>query len=473
MADVSSAALAYHEPAIVTILIQSSFFIALNLINYVLDRLVYCGLVGQIFIAVPMGLSFSLIRLVSATPLQAFVAGAALSSTSLGTTFTILTTSGLTKTKLGTVLTSAAMMDDVVGLILIQVILNLSGSGASVSAVTIVRPLAVSLGFLAVLLLGCRFIVKPLTRILLQSWQKDSRSFLIIQAHADHVAFLIHTAVLIGLTTGAIFSGTSGLFAAYLAGVLISWWDSEFLTPNPNPPSRNEQQNENQPQVSQKNEESPCDVSVVLTEPRATASIGFAIPITRMFQGETVWRGFVYTALMLIGKAVTGLWLVRFNVGIPRSGILQNLQRVLPVRCNGKPNGPRETTSAGTENQATGLSRNRNVERQSLTASKSKWSKPRSLYPATIVGMAMVARGEIGMLIACLAESNATFSESSSSGSSETNDVSQSFLIVTWAILLCTIIGPIFVGTLVRRLNRLQKRREDGGPDPLGQWGLL
>lgn len=66
-------------------------------------------------IVLPIGLSFVLIVLVNASPLQAFAAGAALCSTSLGTTFTVMQTSGLSTTRMGVVLTSAAMMDDVVG----------------------------------------------------------------------------------------------------------------------------------------------------------------------------------------------------------------------------------------------------------------------------------------------------------------------------------------------------------------------
>jgi Kef-type K+ transport system membrane component KefB len=62
-----------------------------------------------------VGFSYILMVIANATPLQAFAAGAALCSTSLGTTFTVMQTSGLNVTRMGVVLTSAAMMDDVVG----------------------------------------------------------------------------------------------------------------------------------------------------------------------------------------------------------------------------------------------------------------------------------------------------------------------------------------------------------------------
>jgi hydrogenase/urease accessory protein HupE len=50
-----SASLPYQEPDIVTILIQAGFLLALNLVNSALDKLVYCGLVGQLFIGIAWG----------------------------------------------------------------------------------------------------------------------------------------------------------------------------------------------------------------------------------------------------------------------------------------------------------------------------------------------------------------------------------------------------------------------------------
>jgi hypothetical protein len=53
--DSSSAALNYEEPGISTILVLSSLLLALNIINYGLDKLLYCGLLGQILIGVAFG----------------------------------------------------------------------------------------------------------------------------------------------------------------------------------------------------------------------------------------------------------------------------------------------------------------------------------------------------------------------------------------------------------------------------------
>jgi hypothetical protein len=48
-------ALAYEEPGIITILVLSGFLLLLNAVNFVLDKLVYCGLLGQILLGVAWG----------------------------------------------------------------------------------------------------------------------------------------------------------------------------------------------------------------------------------------------------------------------------------------------------------------------------------------------------------------------------------------------------------------------------------
>lgn len=47
--------LPYHEPGIVTILVQTSFLLLLNVVNTVLDRVLYCGLLGQVLVGIAWG----------------------------------------------------------------------------------------------------------------------------------------------------------------------------------------------------------------------------------------------------------------------------------------------------------------------------------------------------------------------------------------------------------------------------------
>lgn len=88
--------------------------------------------------------------------------------------------------------------------------------------------------------------------------------------------------------------------------------------------------------------------------------------------------------------------------------------------------------------------------------------EPRALraYSPALLGLSMAARGEIGFLIASVAESHGIFTPASSlapasSGPLEQRD-DELYLVVVWAIVLCTVVGPVAVGGLVRRMKRLE-----------------
>ncbi|CAI6097231.1 unnamed protein product [Clonostachys chloroleuca] len=568
--------LSYHEPSVVIIAILSGFLLLTNVVNYGLDKIAYCGLIGQVAIgmawgtpggklldsdienavmqlgylglillvfegglatsfqtlkanivlssgvaltgiAVPMGFSFLLQSMVGASSLQAFAAGAALCSTSLGTTFTILGTSGLSSTRLGVVLTSAAMMDDVVGLIMVQIVSNL-GNGGDFSAVTVVRPIMVSIAFALLVPIVCRLVVVPVTLKLNELRGSNPTSNLALLLKRPQTALVTHTMLLLGLVIGGTYSGTSSLLAAYIAGAAISWWDSEVEHPNPSPETNSSGDNEvnsatqstsgaeqSQPEnpisppVSEENSNA-SGMSIYETYYRPTvehvlkpfffASIGFSIPITKMFSGPVIWRGIIYTILMIVGKLLCGAWLVPF--GSPFQ-FITGLARRVPAfdKLVYKPSSPGSqcanstqttdqvaTTQSGDGDDQDGMDMNTLPDRASQrTSAETRNStpnpkQPKSVYPACIVGLGMVARGEIGFLVAALAESKGIFGRPS--GSSQPSEL---FLVVTWAISLCTVIGPICVGLLVNRVKRLETLSRQGSAEGranvLGAWGVI
>ncbi|SCW00380.1 LAFE_0C02916g1_1 [Lachancea fermentati] len=556
--------LPYEEPDIKVILILSSFLLILNIIGKALDNVIYCGLLGQIFIGVawgvpgggwlslstqesvvkfgylglillvyegglstdfyamkshffrsvflaltgiiaPIGLSFVLMKLAHADALQSFAAGASLCSTSLGTTLTVLKVSGLKQSRLGVVLTCAAMLDDVVGLVMAQIISNLGSGHSSFSAIIVVRPILVSIAFAVVVPLVCKFLVEPFA-VKRLSYLLANYRFL---PNKMQITFLTHTLVLVGFVVGSSYAGTSNLYAAYLAGASIGWYDSEvrksfestkcttmvFIekinnendssvgrerTERSSASPRNSESYNNSPingsslklpkrppfaalkhvkailghkyytegnTVSVQNNfgksitspepnvmiESPhiehvsgLDIwdnyyeTPVLTvlRPFFFASIGFSIPIKDMFRGSIIWRGVIYAILMTVGKFICGAWLIR-------STCFKSFKNEPEYACT-------------------------------------FWSirRARSFISPSIMGWAMVARGEIGFLIAALADSRDIFT-------------SEQFLIVTWAIVICTIVGPIMVGWLTSKVRKIRQSEElDSGEngDPMEIW---
>lgn len=61
---------------------------------------------------------------------------------------------------------------------------------------------------------------------------------------------------------------------------------------------------------------------------------------------------------------------------------------------------------------------------------------------AALLCLAMVARGEIGLLISQIAHSETGILRD------------DAFLVTTWAVMLCTVFGPASVGLLIKRIGR-------------------
>lgn len=208
---------------------------------------------------------------------------------------------------------------------------------------------------------------------------------------------------------------------------------------------------------------------------------------------------------MLIAKLLCAAWLIRFSISLPYPATLLKAIKAIKSAHDSHPRGrntsqatakpPFNTQSsaehdpkvhgekhhaetsrnplpAGSDDtitsahtQAPPQLQHQDATEVAISRNTVPASKPFSLYPGAILGSAMVSRGEIGFLISSLAESNGIFS---------TDGKDQVFLIVTWAIVLCTIIGPVGVGLLVRRVKTLEKAKEEraGGSDVLGVWGV-
>jgi hypothetical protein len=53
--ETTGVALPYHEPGIVLILILTSLLLLLNAVNHIIDRILYVGLLGQVFVGIAWG----------------------------------------------------------------------------------------------------------------------------------------------------------------------------------------------------------------------------------------------------------------------------------------------------------------------------------------------------------------------------------------------------------------------------------
>lgn len=251
----------------------------------------------------PIGLSYLLLYLgFGYGAVETFIIGAALSTTSLGTTFAVIGGASkdidLSQTRVGTVLVSAAVIDDVSGLVMSSVIHDLGSlsDGASVNLGWLIgRPILASFLMAALTPLICKYVLAPLFRRYVE------HHF----ARFDHLSnVVLMVLVLCAFISIAAYAGTSVLFGAFLAGSFLTYLPSK----HPEGPfvvysrEHGEQNDDKSPTFVHTFEKYFSDVQKYLMEPLFFASIGFAIPFVDLWTGSAIWHGIVYTLLMLIAK---------------------------------------------------------------------------------------------------------------------------------------------------------------------------
>lgn len=217
-----------------------------------------------------------------------------------------------------------------------------------------------------------------------------------------HIAnMILMVLVLCAFLAIAAYAGASGLFGAFLAGTVVSSLPSKQHS-HPDEPSDRKDHDDNakqkRPTFASTFERYIQDVQRFILQPCFFASIGFSIPFIELWTGEVIWKGIVFTVLMVLGKLIVGLVIPLWDLVVHK-----------------KPSSSEKALST--------------------TPAKQNW------VPAAFLGTAMVARGEIGLLIIQI-------------GLNETPYLSRkAFVIAVWAIVLNTVIGPASVGTLLNRFG--------------------
>ncbi|KAL4898877.1 hypothetical protein BDW74DRAFT_189883 [Aspergillus multicolor] len=494
----------YHEPSIVQILVIISFFLFLSLAEWISAKIIRAGIIGHIAVGIiygrpladildiewqrtfitlgyvgliliifegglgaridllkqnfilsmlgaatgvifPIGLSYLLLYLgFGFGAVETFIIGAALSATSLGTTFAVISSASKTvdlgQTRVGSVLVSAAVIDDVVGLVMSSVIHDLGEltSNKNVNLGWLIgRPIVASIGMSIVTPLVTKYLFAPLFRRYIENHF----------ARYDHISNIILMAlVLCAFISIAAYTGTSILFGAFLAGTFLTYIPSK----HPEGPfvvmSREEGEREEHksPTFVHTFERYLMDVQKYLMEPLFFASIGFAIPFVQLWTGRRIWRGIVFTLLMVFAKFVVGVWVPLWQA-LFRSKSEEPRRPPRPNQGEGRRQRDVEAESESEVASGTGTGTETTNEKPADEGTVTTW------LSGLLLGSAMVARGEIGLLIIEI-------------GYNETSYVSQEgFITGVWAILLNTIIGPVSVGLLVKFYG---KRIGEG------EWGL-
>jgi len=177
-----------------------------------LHKLLQVGLtstaVAMIGVALPFALGYLACRLVGLDNLPSIVAGASLTATSVGITARVLSDLGHLQDPEGQVILGAAVIDDIIGLVILTVVMGLT-RGESVSAAGVGRITGVAFGFLVLTLLIGSFVVPGLVSLVSRISLPGTKTIL-----AVILAF--------GLAWLADRSGSAVIIGAFAAGLLLA-----------------------------------------------------------------------------------------------------------------------------------------------------------------------------------------------------------------------------------------------------------
>ena len=139
---------------------------------------------------------------------SAIFIGATLTATSVGITARVLSDLGRMNTQEARIIIGAAVIDDVLGLVILSVVSGLA-AGAAVTTFGVLRTLGVAVGFLVVAVLVGRFAVPRLFD-------------LVVRMRVRYVLLVAAFAFALGLASVASIAGSALIIGAFAAGIILS-----------------------------------------------------------------------------------------------------------------------------------------------------------------------------------------------------------------------------------------------------------
>jgi len=165
--------------------------------------------VGVVGVVVPFALGYAAVTgILGVGQIAALVCAAALTATSIGISARVLSDLGQLKSKEGQVVLGAAVLDDIIGLIVLSVVTSIV-AGGSWTVVGVIRTTAIAIGFVVVALTVGRFLARPLFS-----------SIETIRAPGTLAVLALAFAFL--LSSLAATSGSAMILGAFAAGIILN-----------------------------------------------------------------------------------------------------------------------------------------------------------------------------------------------------------------------------------------------------------
>ncbi|PWN39134.1 hypothetical protein IE81DRAFT_350430 [Ceraceosorus guamensis] len=376
-------------------------------------------------------------------------------------------TSQLGNSRIVSILVSAALLDDVIGLVLASVVTSLghaesAEAAPSTSRWPLARPVVASFALILVTVIVCRLVA--CVALLLARRSKRSRSEVqatrthrillnFVKTHASSISSLLLIACICSFVAIAHVSGSTMLLGAFCAGASTTWLHSRLVEIRRTVAEEHVTINSTVT-ASLPNQLEPGkawakleEITAYILVPFFFSSIGMAIPVRQLFTPSVVWKGWVYACVMAFAKVLPGLWILlaqRLEGALSRRVEAPNhVTRTSPPQATFRPGAER----LGEASDSIALDVELRAASQDFTARASVVPSDgavRSAWrPALLLGLCLVSRGEVGFIIINLAREAGILPASSPQG----NDA---FNIGIWAIVLNTLFGPLAVGFFLK-----------------------
>ena len=164
--------------------------------------------VAVVGVVLPFAFGYWVAQALGLEMLPAIVAGAALTATSVGITARVFSDLGKLQSVEGQIVLGAAVIDDVIGLIILAIVSDLV-AGTAPSALGVARTTGIAFGFLVVALVAGRFVIPPVFDLIARAGKEQT-----LATMALALAFLL--AVLASQVGSALIVG------AFAAGLVLA-----------------------------------------------------------------------------------------------------------------------------------------------------------------------------------------------------------------------------------------------------------
>lgn len=181
--------------------------------------------VAVLGVVVPLAVGFAMLLALSYDWHAALFVGAAMVATSVGITARVLGDLRKSNTKTAKVILGAAVIDDVLGMIVLVVVLAVAGEGSSGNILEIVIVVAEALLFVVVsLYLGPRVVgrITGERPLMAGKWAYDRRKDLLKPVETREAALVIALAACLGLAALSAFFQLAPIIGAFIAGVAFA-----------------------------------------------------------------------------------------------------------------------------------------------------------------------------------------------------------------------------------------------------------